>query len=208
MNNTRTNEAFHDAPDSVMVRDVVVARAVENLPPGTALDLGCGIGTHALMLARMDWRVTGVDISEHAIRIANATAEEHGLSARFIAADTTSWEPDQQYDLVYSTYALPGGADSHKVFHTAIKALRPGGTLIAVEWDHSMAEKWGSGPDDLPSPSDLAAMVPGLEIECAESRTINHMLHNGAAREGDDATIAYLRALKPDDYVDPIAATP
>lgn len=196
-----------DGPESVMVRDVVIARAVENLEPGDALDLGCGIGSHALMLARSGWRVTGVDISEHAIRIANAAAEEQRLPARFIAADTTAWEPDRLYDLVYSTYALPGGAGSHKVIRTAIRALRPGGTLIAVEWDHSMTEKWELDPDDLPSPSDLASMVPGLTIEACESRTVRDIIKGDDIHDGDDATIAYLRARKPESGASPEPST-
>jgi SAM-dependent methyltransferase len=184
---------------SGMVRDVVVAKAIEDLRPGTALDLGCGTGANTLMLARGGWQATGVDISAGAIRLAQGAAREAGLNTRFITADILTWEPDTQYDLVLVTYALPGGARSHTVMGIAIRALKPGGTLIAVEWDHSMAERWNMDPDDLPSPSDLATMVPGLVIEAAESRTIADMLRDDPDHAGVDATIAYLRAHRPHD---------
>lgn len=199
MNATSREHPFRDNPEGVMVRDVVIARAVEDLEPGTALDLGCGIGTHAFMLARRGWTVTGIDRSAHAIDIANNNAAREQLPARFVTADITEWEPVQEYDLVISTYALPGGADSHKVMHTATRALKPGGTLIAVEWDHSMAERWGYGPDAFPSPSDLASMVPGLMIVNAESRVVSDILKDDPAHEENDATIAYLRARKPNN---------
>jgi SAM-dependent methyltransferase len=182
-----------------MVRDVVVAKAIDDLAPGTALDLGCGTGANTLMLAGKGWEATGVDISAGAIRLARDAARGASLDARFIIADIIKWRPDQQYDLVILTYALPGGAKSHTVMHNAIRALKPGGTLIAVEWDHSMAERWNVNPDDLPSPSDLASMVPGLVIEAAESRTIADMLRDDPHHRGDDATIVYLRAHKPRD---------
>lgn len=202
MDERRWADTKREMSDYPMVRDVVLTRAIDGLTPGTALDLGCGIGSHTLMLARQGWEATGVDISPEAIRLANHAARQQNLPARFVTADITTWEPDQQFDLVVSTYALPGGADSHKVMRTATQALKPGGTLIVVEWDHSMAERWAMGPDDLPSPSDLAAMVPGLTIESAESRAVADMLRDDAHHAGVDATIAFLRARKPDDWTD------
>lgn len=193
-----SNHASRESPDSVMVRDVVIGRAVGELEPGDALDLGCGIGLNTLMLARQGWRATGIDISPGAIRLATETARNENIDARFIQADILTWEPDRHYDLVIATYSLPGGAEAHTFMRTAIKALKPGGTLLAVEWDHSMAERWGLDPDDLHSPADLAATVPGLTIESAESRTIADMLRDDAQQGGVDATIAYLRARKPE----------
>jgi SAM-dependent methyltransferase len=38
--------------------------------PGRALDLGCGIGTNAVYLARHGWDVTGVDLVHNAVAAA------------------------------------------------------------------------------------------------------------------------------------------
>jgi SAM-dependent methyltransferase len=188
---------------SGMVRDVVVARAIENLAPGTALDLGCGTGANTIMLARAGWDATGLDASPGAIRLATDAAREAGVDARFITADILHWQPDRQYDLVILTYALPGGGRSHKVMAVAIRALKPGGTLIAVEWDHSMAERWNFDPDAFPAPADLASMVPGLIIETAESRTVSLMTEGDACADCEETVIAYLRARKPEAPADP-----
>jgi SAM-dependent methyltransferase len=182
-----------------MVRDVVIARAIEGLEPGSALDLGCGTGANTIMLARAGWDATGVDASAGAIRLATDAAREAGVDARFITADILDWEPERQYDLVILTYALPGGGRSHKVMGAAIRALKPGGTLIAVEWDHSMTERWHLDPDAFPSPADLASMVPGLTIETAESRNVSLMVDGDTCEDCESTVIAYLRARKPDD---------
>lgn len=199
MNQPPPGEPGHPRPRSGMVRDVVIARAIEDLEPGSALDLGCGTGANTIMLARAGWDATGLDASAGAIRLATDAAREAGVDARFITADILEWEPDRQYDLVILTYTLPGGGRSHRVMGTAIRALKPGGTLIAVEWDHSMTERWNLDPDAFPSPADLASMVPGLTIETAESRTVSLMVDNGTCEDCESTVIAYLRARKPDE---------
>ncbi len=103
------NEAYKHDPHQVVIADHFLEKEVSNLPAGTAVDLGCGTGQNALMLARRGWQVTGVDWAEEAIRLAQQAAQAQGLDARFLVADTTTWPPSQQFDLVISTYALPSG---------------------------------------------------------------------------------------------------
>lgn len=199
MDHDAFGDPAHPRPQGGMVRDVIVARAIENLEPGSALDLGCGTGANTIMLARAGWDATGLDASAGAIRLATDAAQTAGVDARFITADILEWEPDRLYDLVILTYALPGGGRSHKVMAAALRALAPGGTLIAVEWDHSMTERWGLDDDAFPSPSDLASMVPGMIVETAESRSVSFMADGDACADSESTMIAYLRARKPED---------
>jgi SAM-dependent methyltransferase len=63
------------------------------LPPGRALDLGCGTGTNALYLARHGWQATGVDFAAPAIARAREKVRHAATlpgSARFLRADVTT----------------------------------------------------------------------------------------------------------------------
>lgn len=62
------------------------------LPPGRALDIGCGTGTNSLYLARHGWDVTGVDFVAAAIERARRkvrAAEKLPGSVRFLRGDAT-----------------------------------------------------------------------------------------------------------------------
>ncbi|HEX6121533.1 MAG TPA: class I SAM-dependent methyltransferase, partial [Ktedonobacterales bacterium] len=62
------------------------------LPPGRALDLGCGTGTNTLYLARHGWQTVGVDFVARAIAQAEAKAQRAGVlpgSVRFLRGDAT-----------------------------------------------------------------------------------------------------------------------
>ena len=51
------------------------------------MDLGCGAGNYAVWLARQGFDVTGMDISSHAIKLANQLATVKGVQCRFVTVD-------------------------------------------------------------------------------------------------------------------------
>lgn len=59
------------------------------LPPGRALDVGCGTGTQSIYLAGQGWEVTGIDAVDRPLRRARARASASGVSVRWIRGDVT-----------------------------------------------------------------------------------------------------------------------
>ena len=78
--NTRVAEALY----------AQVAAWVDDLAPASLWDLYCGVGGFALTCAAPGRRVTGVELSEHAVDSARRSAREAGVSATFLAAD--AWD--------------------------------------------------------------------------------------------------------------------
>ncbi len=66
-------------------------RHVENglVPPGKALELGCGTGTNAVYLAQRGFQVTALDLAPLAIEVANRRAAEAGVPVDFRTADVS-----------------------------------------------------------------------------------------------------------------------
>ncbi len=102
-----------------------------NAPHGTALDLGCGNGRNAVLLARSGFaEVTAVDYSQAAISWATQRASEAGVSLRLQQASVFDLElATGGYDLVYDSglfhHLPPHRRDSYLQLVAA--ALKPGG---------------------------------------------------------------------------------
>jgi len=72
---------------SRFLRDLI--EGPDALPPGHAIDLGCGIGSLAIYLAQYGWQVTGVDVVERALRAARRRADKSGVDVTFVRGDVT-----------------------------------------------------------------------------------------------------------------------
>jgi SAM-dependent methyltransferase len=168
---------------------------VSSLPPGRALDLACGEGQNSIWLATLGWTVTGVDFSSVAVEKARARALREGVEAEFLCSDLLSFEPEAEaFDLVIVFY-IHASADSRRVIlERAARALAPGGTFLLVGHDLTNLTEGTGGPSDpsiLFTPTEIAAELPGLDIEKGE-RVLRDV--DGSERPAIDALV---RASKP-----------
>lgn len=143
-----------------------VEREVTGIPPGTALELGCGEGGDALWLARQGWQVTAIDISATALAVAAAEAARAGLadSIQWIQDDLSSWQPSTAFDLVTTAFLhSPVDLPREEVLRRAVTAVAPGGSLLvvghgAVPPGSALSHHEHEGPP-LPSPDEVLAAL-------------------------------------------------
>jgi SAM-dependent methyltransferase len=168
---------------------------VGELAPGRALDLACGEGQNAIWLATLGWRVTGVDYSGVAISKARERAERDGVDVDFVCGDLETYEPEARaFDLVALLYLHIPADVRRGVLGRAAAALAPGGTLVLIGHDTLNMTDGVGGPSDPAihfTPDEIAAELPGLEIEKAER------VYRDVSGEERDAIDALVRARRP-----------
>ena len=106
----------------------------ENIRPKTAADLACGTGSVALILARMGYRVVGVDMSEEMLTVAQQRACEQEQMPLFVCQKLQHLRLSRGVDM--AVCALDGldyilnPEDCKKAIQRVWKALNPGGIFI------------------------------------------------------------------------------
>lgn len=101
------------------------------------LHLLCNAGQDSLALARLGARVTGVDLSDEAIRAARALSIESGIAAEFVQEDALQYLQREglRFDLVFSSYgALPWLPDLERWARGLARVLAPGGRVVVMEF--------------------------------------------------------------------------
>ncbi|MFA6597394.1 MAG: class I SAM-dependent methyltransferase [Ignavibacteriaceae bacterium] len=98
------------------------------------LDLGCGAGRHALVLASLGFDVTGVDQSAKLLSVAEEDAKKNGLHATFIKADIRNVPFPETFDLILNVFTSFGyfddDADNFAIFTNIEKLLSRDGVFI------------------------------------------------------------------------------
>ena len=125
------------AAKETFVHELVRWSGLDQLPPGsTVLDVGCGIGGSARILASdYGFQVLGISISP--AQIARATAlTPAGLRCRFAVMDALALEvADASIDAVWSVEACPHMPDKQRYADELLRVLKPGGRLAVADWN-------------------------------------------------------------------------
>jgi SAM-dependent methyltransferase len=112
-------------------RERFLSELLARLPAtGTALDLGCGAGVPTTGRLADRFAVTGVDISDHQLRL----AQKYVPTATFLRADLLDLDPDEQnFDVITALYTLSHVPREYhaELFERIVSWLKPGGWFLA-----------------------------------------------------------------------------
>lgn len=126
-----------------------MVRMLKDRKPGRALDIGMGQGRNAIWLAKQGWDVTGVDISDVGIAMAQEEAKKLGVTIKAIQKDIKDWEYGrEQWDVVLLCYMQ---GDARFRSKEVIDSLKPGGVVIIETWQKELD-------------ADLGRAVNGFEV--------------------------------------------
>jgi SAM-dependent methyltransferase len=130
-----------------------LAESVKDRKPGRALDIGMGQGRNSLFLAALGWDVTGFDISDVAVKQAQAEAQKRGLKLTAVVGDVDKFDyGKERWDLVLGMYM------HEYLTRNAAKvmdSLKPGGILVVegihrdVNKNNLQGERYGHRTNEL-----------------------------------------------------------
>ncbi|MEJ2748783.1 MAG: methyltransferase domain-containing protein [Anaerolineae bacterium] len=147
-----------------------VIELIPTLPPGRALDLGCGYGRASIFMARHGWQVDGVDFVAEAVAEAARRAEAAGVSDKIHFHES----PVSELDYLTGTYdfALDVGC-MHSLDEVELqryaaalrRLLRPGAVYLLYARLQEPDQDAESGPRGVPEQAVKALFADGFDLE-------------------------------------------
>jgi SAM-dependent methyltransferase len=143
--------AAADVPDTRLME---LVEGANPLPPGRALDLGCGTGRNTLYLARRGWCAVGIDMLGRAIDKARSRAVGAAASARFIQGDVTRLSDlgiGDGYHLIVDSGCYYGLSGSQRAAYAAgvTRVAAPDAMLLMAGFTKIPGVAAGISEDDL-----------------------------------------------------------
>ena len=98
----------------------------------TVLDVGCGGGILAESIAKKGAKVTGIDLSEKALKVADLHSLESGVAVRYelIAAEELASREAGHYDVVTCMEMLEHVPDPAAIVQACATLVKPGGHVF------------------------------------------------------------------------------
>ncbi len=176
------------------------------------IDIGCGGGILSESMARKGARVTGIDLSEKALKVADLHSLESGVAVRYklIAAEEMATQEAGQYDVVTCMEMLEHVPDPGAIVRAAATLVKPGGqvffstlnrnpkaylfAILGAEYLLRMLPKGTHDYDKFITPSELSQFIrsAGLEVQGFKGMGYNPLTKIYSLNE--DTSVNYLVA--------------
>jgi 16S rRNA (guanine1207-N2)-methyltransferase len=145
----------------------VLFRETEPPVQGRFLDLGCGYGVIGLAIARAVplATVTGVDVNERAVALANENARSFGVEGRFVACTPDAVPSNAEYDEIWSNPPIRIGKQAlHDLLLTWFARLAPGGRAVMVVGKNLGADSLQRWLTEQGYPTERRASAKGFRV--------------------------------------------
>lgn len=98
----------------------------------TVVDIGCGGGILAESMAKKGAQVTGIDLSEKALKVADLHSLESGIPVRYelISAEELAAREPERFDIVTCMEMLEHVPDPAAIVRACATLVRPGGHVF------------------------------------------------------------------------------
>ncbi len=95
------DEIYTEGRDYRVMNKLLLEHLLTNAPKhGKALDIGAGLGQLAYLLHVQGYAVTGIDLSEVAVKQASLAAEKNGANITFQQGDAEQYLTDGVFDVI------------------------------------------------------------------------------------------------------------
>ena len=159
----------------------------------TVLDVGCGGGILAESIAKKGAKVTGIDLSEKALKVADLHSLESGVAVRYelIAAEELASREAGHYDVVTCMEMLEHVPDPAAIVQACAALVKPGGhvffstlnrnpksylfAIIGAEYILRLLPRGTHDYMKFITPAELSQYIrrAGLEVDALKGMTYN-----------------------------------
>ena len=192
---------------------------IAHLAGKSVLDVGCGGGILSESMAGLGANVTGIDLGEKALQVAQLHLLESGKQVEYrkIAVEELAGEKPGQYDVVTCMEMLEHVPDPQSIVRACSQLVKPGGhvffstlnrnpksyllAIIAAEYVLNMLERGTHDYAKFIKPSELAQFCRNSGLGMSD---ISGMSYNPLSKVyslGRDTDVNYLIACKRDQGV-------